>query len=250
MSTSSAPPDPQPALEADLPPQRPARGYYAIAHRAGNNLHDTAEALEARVDAIECDFWHARGRLALRHERKLPALPVVFDKWYIRFATGQLSLRTLLKEINFRAHLYLDIKSSTPRAADALLDLYRDHESMMPPAIVSSKQWRLLDRIAREDTDMRLFYSVNRAPHVDALLRRHAGGQRATGTSIRHTLLSPELIARLQDEGLLVYAWTVNTEHRAQELLDWGVDGLICDDLEMFKLRRGATSGSGAPPLP
>ena len=52
-----------------------------------------APALAAGFDAIECDFWHARGRLALRHERKLPGLPLIFDTWYFRFAWGELSLR-------------------------------------------------------------------------------------------------------------------------------------------------------------
>jgi hypothetical protein len=46
-----------------------ARGFYSIAHRAGNNLHHLEQALEHGAVAIECDFWHARGRLALRHER-------------------------------------------------------------------------------------------------------------------------------------------------------------------------------------
>ena len=50
-------------------------------------------ALTAGADAIECDFWHARGRLELRHERKIPALPIVFDKWYVRWQWGELSLR-------------------------------------------------------------------------------------------------------------------------------------------------------------
>ena len=123
------------------------RRYYAIAHRAGNNLHDLERALAAGVDAIECDFWHDHGRLALRHERKLPALPVWYDRWYIRFSIGELSLPDLLREINFRSELFLDIKSSTPLAAEAVLRLYHDNASMMPRTLVSSRQWRLLDQL-------------------------------------------------------------------------------------------------------
>ncbi len=209
------------------------RAFYAIAHRAGNNLHHLEQALAAGVDAIECDFWHARGHLTLRHERKLPALPVVYDKWYLRFAFGELSLRDLLREINFRADLFLDIKSSTTRAADAVLELYHDNESMMPRTLVSSPHWRLLDQLADAGTEMRMYYSIGRRDAVDALLRRAEAAPRPAGTSIRHTLLSAEVVARLHGAGLRVFAWTVNNRRRAEELLSWGVDGMISDDVEL-----------------
>lgn len=206
------------------------RGYYAIAHRAGNNLHDLERALAAGVDAIECDFWHDRGRLALRHERKLPALPVWYDRWYIRFSIGELSLPDLLREINFRSELFLDIKSATPLAARAVLQLYHDNGSMMPRTLVSSRQWRLLDQLGDAATEMRMFYSVGRESGLQALFRRAAASPRPAGTSIRHTLLSAAVVHQLHDAGLQVFAWTVNNRHRAEELLAWGVDGLISDD--------------------
>lgn len=232
----------------------PARGFYAIAHRAGNNLHELEEALEARADAIECDLWHARGRLALRHERKLPGLPVIFDKWYFRFAFGELSLPRLLREINFRAELFLDIKSRSPRAADAVLDLYADNASMMPHTLVSANRWQLLDRIAQSRTNMELFYSVSRKPAVDAIIRRAGRDRPPAGTSIRHTLLTEDTMKRLHDAGLQVFAWTVNTHRRAEELLSWGVDGIISDNLDVLSKASAAsgrsTSGSGARPSP
>jgi glycerophosphoryl diester phosphodiesterase len=219
---------------ADAPEAR-ARGFYAIAHRAGNNLHHLERALDAGVDAIECDFWHDNGRLTLRHERKLPALPVLYDKWYLRWSWGELSLPSLLREINFRAELFLDIKSSTPKAASVVLDLYHDNEAMMPRTIVSSPQWRLLDQIAAAATEMRMCYSVRNAGGVDALFRRCEQDLPPAGTSIRHTLLSEVLVARLHAAGLKVYAWTVNTARRAEELRGWGVDGIISDDLDVFR---------------
>lgn len=223
----------------DTAPVAPPRGYYAIAHRAGNNLHHLEEALATGVDAIECDFWHAHGHLVLRHERKLPALPVFYDRWYLRFAMGELKLPELLREINHRADLFLDIKSATPLAADAVLELYRDNESMMPRTLVSSREWKLLDRLAAEGTEMRMFYSVGRASALEALLRRAALAPRPAGTSIRQTLLTADVIRRLHDAGLEAYAWTVNNPHRAAELLAWGVDGLIFDDVRLPAMLAG-----------
>jgi len=235
----------EPSSRSASPPSAPAgrrsRPYVAIAHRAGNNLHHLEQALDAGVDAIECDFWHARGRLVLRHERKLPGIPVLFDKWFVRWAWGVISLRRLLREINFRADLFLDIKSATPRAADAVLELHADHDAMMPRTLVSSNQWKLLDRLGAVGTDMTMFYSVGKADVIDALIRRSAREHPPAGTSIRHTLLSRDLVERLHAARLKVYAWTVNNEHRAFELLSWGVDGIISDDTSLFEaLDRGS----------
>ncbi len=219
---------------SDEPAHAPRpRTFYAIAHRAGNNLHHLEQALAAGVDAIECDFWHDRGRLTLRHERKLPGIPVLYDKWYLQFSWGELSLPELLREINFRAELFLDIKSSTARAADAVLGLYHDNESMMPPTRVSSKEWKLLDQLAAADTTMRMYYSVAVPAAIDALLRRAASASPPAGASIRHTLLSADVVRSLHAAGLQVCAWTVNTRHRAEELLAWGVDGIISDDVHL-----------------
>ncbi len=206
------------------------RGYYLIAHRAGNNLHQIDEAVSAGVDAIECDFWHDHGRLAVRHERKLPALPVLYDRWHLRWSWGELSLPHMLRELNFRAELFLDIKSSTAEAAASVLAIRADLGSMMPRTLVSSKEWALLDRLAAADTDMRMFYSVVRAGTVVPLLRRAERTPIPAGTSIRHTLLSEPLVKQLHDAGIEVYAWTVNTKRRADELRSWGVDGIISDD--------------------
>ena len=149
-----------------------------------------------------------------------------------------MSLPELLREIDARAELFLDIKSATPLAADAVLALYHDNASMMPRTLVSSRQWRLLDQLGAAGTEMEMFYSVGRRSTIDDLLRRARVAPRPAGTSIRQTLLSAEVVARLHDAGLRVFAWTVNNRHRAEELLEWGVDGLISDDVDLHTALR------------
>lgn len=43
------------------------------------------------------------------------------------------------------------------------------------------------------------------------------------------TTLEPEDIRRVQAAGLLVYAWTINTDERMKQALENGVDGIITD---------------------
>jgi glycerophosphoryl diester phosphodiesterase len=47
--------------------------------------------------------------------------------------------------------------------------------------------------------------------------------------SVRHTLLSPEVIARLHQQAPSIIAWTVNDRRRARHLRDLGVDGVTTD---------------------
>jgi glycerophosphoryl diester phosphodiesterase len=62
---------------------------------------------------------------------------------------------------------------------------------------------------------------------------------------VRHTLLSRDVLSRLHAEGLQVFAWTVNTTHRAEELLACGVDGLISDDLEVLRAAEEIAASKG-----
>jgi glycerophosphoryl diester phosphodiesterase len=106
---------------------------------------------------------------------------------------------------------------------------------MLPRTMVSSKKWKLLDRLGRANTSMSMYYSAGTQSRLDALLRQDPrDAPPPAGTSIRHTLLSEDVVARLHEVGLRIFAWTVNTEDRARQLLEWGVDGIISDDVNLF----------------
>lgn len=51
---------------------------------------------------------------------------------------------------------------------------------------------------------------------------------------LERDLISPALVERLQKEGLRVLAYTVNDADDAQQLLEWGIDGIITDEVDQF----------------
>jgi glycerophosphoryl diester phosphodiesterase len=55
---------------------------------------------------------------------------------------------------------------------------------------------------------------------------------------LKHTLLTFDLVARAREAGLRVATWTVNDATRVRDLLQWGVDSVITDEVERI------------PPLP
>ena len=56
----------------------------------------------------------------------------------------------------------------------------------------------------------------------------------AHGVSAAHWLLSPAIVAALRQDGREVFAWTVNQPERALTLVEWGVDGVISDRLDLL----------------
>jgi glycerophosphoryl diester phosphodiesterase len=52
-----------------------------------------------------------------------------------------------------------------------------------------------------------------------------------------HAAIDRASIAAFQSAGYRVLAYTVNDPDRAQALLDWGIDGVITDNLAQFAAR-------------
>ena len=70
-----------------------------------------------------------------------------------------------------------------------------------------------------------------------ARLRRDPGLRRTIdGVSIRDSLLSAPALAWLKRERLRTFVWTVNDEHRMNQLVRAGVDGLITERLDIMHL--------------
>lgn len=53
----------------------------------------------------------------------------------------------------------------------------------------------------------------------------------AASFHLQHDLITPELVRSLHAEGRRVVAWTVNEPERVRQLVDWGVDGIVTDNL-------------------
>jgi glycerophosphoryl diester phosphodiesterase len=53
-------------------------------------------------------------------------------------------------------------------------------------------------------------------------------------------MLNERLVRQTHAVGMRVHVWTVNEEEEARRLLDWGVDGLITDDVEKIVAVRDA----------
>jgi glycerophosphoryl diester phosphodiesterase len=65
-------------------------------------------------------------------------------------------------------------------------------------------------------------------------LARRRDGTAPPSISCFHRLLMPATIDALKEAGSTIFAWTVDSEPRARQLLAWGVDGITSNRLEML----------------
>ena len=206
-----------------------------IAHRAGNDLQGLRKAVAAGVDFVEADIRWDGGPVA-RHERRLPFLPVYWDRWHVRWdARPSLALTVLLDLVKGAARPYLDIKAQDRRAPAAILEALRTRDALSK-VVISSQYWPALEAMRAAAPELRLFRSVGDPSQLEALRRLLENDPlHPAGIAIDRELLTPELAATLRQRGLDVHAWGVRELADARRLLDWGATGIIADDLDLLR---------------
>lgn len=210
-----------------------------VLHRAGN-LRDLLPLAEhPAVDAIEADIWVRGDRLVAHHDRPLGPLPFTIGRGGLhREPSDPVDLEEILEavgDLDPHTQLVLDLRSwiadPAPDLARELLKLPdRDH------VIVSCEAWPIADRLRAWIPDLRVSYSVRSEPQ----LRRYMHEANTTETAprpiaIRHTLLhSAEEVHALRRHAGTIAAWTVDDVDRALDLLEWGVDAIVSNDVTVL----------------
>ena len=239
-------------------PQRIAHGY-------GNSRSNLALALEGPVDYIEADVWYQDGRVAVRHERKLTPLPLLFDqkhkghaghgpgpyglslvRWYIKLQFRSLYLEEVLALARGRRRLVLDVKwnpsgrqSAFARALAQTVRL----AGMADNVTFCGQNWSVLDRLRAIDLGLSVRYSIGVQRQL-AAFGQVPQDESLRGVCLKRDLLSPERIDIFKRRGLDIWTWTVDDLEQAHELLAMGIDGIISNRLDVL----GALSEAPAEP--
>jgi glycerophosphoryl diester phosphodiesterase len=131
----------------------------------------------------------------------------------------------LFAETAGKTNVFLDIKNGSATAA-SLLRRALDEAGTDLRVAASSQFWYILRKVNELAPEVALFYSVDVQSKLDLFLSISERDVQPAGVSCRHTLLTKEKIELLHDRGARVVAWTVDDLDRAEQLAEWGVDGL------------------------
>jgi len=226
-----------------------------IAHGYGNSRRYLALALDGPVDYIEADVWYQDGRLAVRHERKLGPLPVLFDekhkghvghgpgrfgltvgRWYVKLQISPLYLEDVLALARGRRRVLVDVKWSPggrqSAFARALAQTVR-LASMADDVTFCGQNWSVLQRLRVIDPDLRIRYSIGVQRQL-AAFGHVPQDETLRGVCVHQSLLNAELIDILKRRGLDIWTWTVDDLAEARELVAMGIDGIISNRLDVL----------------
>ena len=208
-----------------------------IAHGAGNSRKALKQSLAAGADLIEVDLWVHRGAFEARHERRLGAIPLLFDSWALRVPPQRpLSLVELLDACRGRAGILMDLKNRSKEAVELVRSSLQRVGRPGGLLLASSQSWPLLRGLREACPSIRVLYSIDVPAQLALFASVSQDDRTPSGISCRHSLLNRQLVAQLHEHRIAVSAWTVDDPARAEELASWGVDALTTSALS--ELRR------------
>jgi glycerophosphoryl diester phosphodiesterase/membrane-associated phospholipid phosphatase len=206
---------------------------FAIAHRHANDPHLLSAAREAGADVIEADLWLHRGQLELRHSKTLGPIPILWDRWSLeRGWTERYTLRELLERAEDGYVLMLDLKGRNRDLPGRLVRELR-RTPLNAPVLVCSQNWPLLEQL-REVPEVRVVHSIGNWRQLREAWPRLERGE-IDIVSIQFRLLSRETVRTLKRHASIVCSWPINSDERLQKALEWGVDGINSDELDIVR---------------
>lgn len=196
-----------------------------IAHRAGNTGAGI-ETFAARADGIEMDVHLHRGQIVVRHAKRIWLTSRLWDRWFILPPETEVPLLgDVLEKVSGAVGLWIDCKGVTSRLPQEVLRMI-DGRWMVT---LSTKSWWVLSHGPHEH-NVRTFRSVGNRFEM-LLLRILPARGVFDGIVVHSRLLNPDVITGLHRHYELVFSWSIADEDAGRQLIAWGIDGLIVDDL-------------------
>jgi glycerophosphoryl diester phosphodiesterase len=128
--------------------------------------------------------------------------------------------------------LLLDLKGVDTRLAPNLIEAMA---TLAPERryAVSTRRWSLLEAF-REYADVFVVHAAASASELQSV-RDHLNWHDHHAVALDHRLLTPARVEELRTYAPALFAWTVNEEARMRQLVEWGVNGIISDRLDVLR---------------
>ncbi|MDR3110898.1 MAG: hypothetical protein LBU65_14615 [Planctomycetaceae bacterium] len=234
------------------------RGFSSVAPE--NTMVAYKLAVEAGADSVECDVYRtADGVLVLSHDgnvkrttgRDADITKITYDEvskldagsWKDKKFAGE-RIPTLEEYLRFlkgsTAIPFVEIKQEG--IIGDVVALFKKLE-MTNEVFVISFSPKVLTELKQIAPTIKFAYLLGYKvegtadSYADTLITKITTDAEKVGTknvSLNHDMVSQKLVKTLHDKGYKVLVWTVNDAKRMNELLDWGVDGITTDKIDLL----------------
>jgi glycerophosphoryl diester phosphodiesterase len=200
-----------------------------VAHRTPRSRAACELLAAAGAQLFEADVQiDDRDRIVVSHYLPLGSWGLQRDNWRLRWHSASVrdpKLEDILAVVPAGCRISLDMKEKVDerrvRLIDALIAQLPDRSRF----VVCGGRVAHLDRL--RSAGFRTWRSAGTSAQLRELLAH--GPLADDAVSVRHSLLSREVIARLHEQVSTVVAWTVNDVNRARHLRQCAIDGVTTD---------------------
>jgi glycerophosphoryl diester phosphodiesterase len=245
----------------------PERSVIRVAHAYGNGRQRIEKALAAGVEFIEADLRYRKGEVDVRHDHRLPFIPVLYNRglrgihkrwpWSLTFGSTvvhvdleRLSLGEVLSLVSRRGGLMLDLKRDDyePEVARAFVQRIGDEieASGFVGGLEYCGYWPLLDLMRTRLPGATLRYSIDTPHDWEHLLLRLEGEGRIASVTMQRDLVTDEHGRLLREAGVTFFVWDIESVDEAVAAIEIGASGIIADDLDMLRTLSALPATRGA----
>ncbi|MCR9226222.1 MAG: glycerophosphodiester phosphodiesterase [Flavobacteriaceae bacterium] len=210
----------------------------AMGHETENTLASVQKALDLGVDMIEIDVFKIKsGEIAVFHDKKVDRLAngggnieeydIIQLRQLILDGGHKIPmLQDVLKKIDNQVVLNIELKGAgTADRVNHIIDYYTKNKGWSPENfVISSFNWDELRAMRSHNTDIKIAILTSQDP-LEAI--DVAKELNAVAINPHFETLTQENTAKIQEEGLKVYTWTVNEPEDIKKMTEFGVDGII-----------------------
>ena len=218
----------------------------AMGHETENTLASVQKALDLGVDMIEIDVFKIQsGEIVVFHDEKVDRLTngggnieeynIVQLRQLILDGGHKIPmLQDVLKQIDNKVALNIELKGpGTADRVNFIVDYYIKSKGWSPENfVISSFNWDELRDMRSHNADIKIAVLTSEDPikAIDV-----AKELKAVAINPHFETLTKENTAKIHEEGLKVYTWTVNEPEDIQKMTEFGVDGIITNYPERVK---------------
>ncbi|WP_083158125.1 glycerophosphodiester phosphodiesterase [Allomuricauda sp. CP2A] len=210
----------------------------AMGHETENTLASVQKALDLGVDMIEIDVFRIEsGEIVVFHDKTVDRLSngIGMIEDYNVFTMKQLTLegghkipllQDILKLINNQVALNIELKGyKTAEKVNQIINYYISDRGWSPEnIIISSFIWDELRDMRKFNKDVKIAILTEEDPLQAIEVAKELN---AVAINPNFKTLTAENTAKIHDEDLKIYTWTVNEPEDIQKMKDFGVDGII-----------------------
>jgi glycerophosphoryl diester phosphodiesterase len=211
-----------------------------VAHRTPRSRAACDALAAAGASIFEADIQvDDSDRIVVSHYLPMGSWGLQRDNWRVRWHTSAADDPTLddvVALVPSGCRVSLDMKEKTDerrrRLIDALIAGLPDRSRF----VVCGGRGPDLERL--RGAGFRTWRSAGRPDQLRELLAQ--GPLDDDAVSVRHSLLSQDVVAQLHEQVPTVVAWTVNDPRRARRIRQFGVDGVTTDRIAVLRILASA----------